>query len=144
MEFDRATYLFRLQPPLFLVLLIVMAQEMTKAQKLAVAALRRAIDRTDRAARGPVARGRTGKRTFKRWDVTLRLDGVVVVRSCVGWKREKPTRMSHSFDDIKRTIYVGPRGGISGYGNVGHGIAGETRTHSGPRTLYRIDRERVY
>ena len=117
---------------------------MTKAQELAVAALRRSIDRTDRAARGPVAKGRTGKRTFKQWDVTVRVDGIVVVESTVGWKREYPTRVDHPFDDIKRKVYIGRRGGLSGYGNVGHGKAGDTRTHRGPRTLYGIDRERVY
>jgi len=120
------------------------SRRMTKAQQQALAALRRDIDRVDRAARGPVARGRTGKRTIKRWDVTVRLDGVVVVDSVVGWVRTTPTRMSHPFDDIARKIEIGKRGGISGYGNVGHGDAGETRTHRGPRTLYRIDRERIY
>jgi hypothetical protein len=123
------------------------AARMTKAQINAVEALRRDIDRVDRACRGPVAKGRTGRRCFKVWSVTVRLDGTVVVRSAVGWKRDakrgRPAA-SHPFDDITRVITVGRRGGLSGWGNVGHGDAGETTECRGPRTLYAIDAQRVY
>lgn len=114
---------------------------MTKAQRDAVVALRRDIDRVDRAGRGPVARGRTGRRCFKVWSVTVRLDGTVVVKSVVGWQS---ATASHPFDDITRVVTIGKRGGLSGWGNVGHGEAGETSECRGPRMMYRMDAQRVY
>lgn len=123
------------------------ANKMTEAQRKAVESLRRAIDRMDRVHRGPVAKGKTGRRCFKVWKVQLGADGVVTVTSVVGWKREArdgQRAASHPFDDITRTVRIGRRGGLSGYGNVGHGDAGDTTTCRGPRTLYAIDAQRVY
>jgi hypothetical protein len=117
------------------------AARMTKAQRDAVVALRRDIDRVDRAGRGPVARGRTGRRQFKVWSVTVRLDGTVVVKSVVGWAS---ATASHPFDDVTRIVTIGKRGGLKGFGNVGHGIAGETTECRGPRMMYRMDAQRVY
>ena len=121
--------------------------KMTDAQRKSVESLRRAIDRMDRVHRGPVAKGRTGRRCFKVWRVQLGADGVVTVTSVVGWKREAGNGLpaaSHPFDDIKRVVRIGKRGGLSGFGNVGHGDAGDTTECRGPRTLYRIDAQRVY
>jgi hypothetical protein len=111
-----------------------MNERLTKAQRAAIKALKADINRLDRASRvGPSP----NRRRFKRWSVVVRLDGVAVVESVVGWP-------GHPFDDIFRKVYVGRRGGLRGFGNRGHGKAGDTRTHRGPRVLYEIDAERVY
>lgn len=108
--------------------------ELTTHQKRAIKALRADILRVDRLIRvGPSP----NRRRFKAWSVTVRPDGVAVVKSNVGW----PT---HPFDDIKRTVYVGRRGGLSGWSNAGHGKAGRTRCHRGPALLYEMDAERIY
>lgn len=106
---------------------------MTAAQARAVKALRANIQRLDCDARRTPA----GRRIIKRWSVTLRHDGRVVVTSTAGW----PT---HCFDDITRVIKVGPRGGLDGFGNAGHGIAGDTRDCRGPGLLYEMDAQRIY
>lgn len=120
---------------------------MTEAQRKAVEALRRAIDRMDRVHRGPVAKGRTGRRCQKVWNVRVLADGAVEVVSVVGWKREArdgQRAANHPFDDITRVVRIGRRGGLSGFGNIGHGDAGDTAECRGPRVLYAIDAERVY
>jgi len=106
---------------------------MTAAQAQAVRALKANIQRLDCDAR----RTKAGRRIIKRWSVDLRHDGRVVVTSVAGWP-------NHPFDDISRVIKVGPRGGLDGFGNVGHGAAGDTRDCRGPRTLYDIDAQRIY
>lgn len=102
---------------------------MTGRQASQVKQLKRAIDRMDRAGRG-------GRRRFKVWDVVELANGSVRVESVVGWP-------SHPFDDIERVVTVGPRGGMKGWGNRGHGEAGEV-SGRGPEMLYRMNAKRVF
>lgn len=102
------------------------------AQVRAVKALRANIRRLDCNAR----RSKAGCRILKVWDVSM-VGNEVVVESVAGWPR-------HSFDDISRVVRIGVRGGLSGFGNVGHGKAGDSRDCRGPRLLYDMDAQRIY
>lgn len=103
----------------------------TRTQARVLVQLRRDIDRLDR-------RARAGARKFKRWIVRDRPDGTVHVVSVVGW----PT---HPFDDIRREITIGRRGGLRGYGSAGHDPrAGDTPRVRGPRILYDMNARRAF
>lgn len=106
---------------------------LNRAQAKALKALRANIQRLDCDAR----RTKAGRRIIKRWSVVVRGDGRVVVESVAGW----PT---HSFDDIARVVRIGVRGGLSGFSNLGHGKAGDSRDCRGPRLLYEMDAQRIY
>lgn len=106
--------------------------QMTQRQFDQVVYLRQAIENLDVKPRKTAA----GARIFKEWHVQVLTDGRVVVESTVGY----PT---HTFDDITREIFIGKRGGLKGWGNKGHGRAGEGHA-VGPRTLYRLNRQRIY
>ena len=103
-----------------------------QAQRRAIKALKANIRRLDCDAR----RTKAGRRVLKVWLVSMQGD-VAVVESVAGW----PT---HSFDDISRVIRVGRRGGLSGFSNLGHGKAGDSRDCRGPRLLYAMDAQRIY
>lgn len=105
---------------------------MTREQKRAISTLRREIKRLDRRlVKGGV------KRDFKTWTVRVTRTGKVEVDSCVGYAK-------HPFDDIHRHVIIEKDGSMSGFGNIGHGKAGDTRLYRGPDLLYRMDDERIY
>lgn len=107
---------------------------MTAAQTRAVEHLRRDIVRLDCTGRRTAA----GVRIVKRWDVRILRDGRVRVDAVCGW----PT---HTFDDIRRTVIIGRRGGLSGVGSAGHDPrAGNTPRVRGPGILYAMDAHRVF
>lgn len=105
----------------------------TAAQYRALEALRADIQRVDCDAR----RTQAGPRIIKVWEVG-RAGSRLRVRSVAGY-------LGHPFDDIERTITIGPRGGLSGWRLVGHGErSGGTRRHRGPDLLYAMDAEGIF
>ena len=83
-------------------------------------------------------RSRGGRRYLKRFEAWLRADGRVQVETLAGYP-------GHTFDDIRRSVVIGKRGGLSGQGREGNGRANKvkTKTVKGSQLLYAMNAQRA-